>query len=118
MHSDEWSIKTYKHEAESKLHFYSRQPSILDDRVKKEWAMSVSLLLNQQTLGQHDASEQLTLGQDDVIDSKSWTGTFCGWSRLWVNAYTLKPGRCLALQQLMIHLGRMWYLWYYLEPRV
>ena len=69
---------------------------MLDDRFKKDWAMSVSLLLNQHTLGQHDASEQLTLGQDDVIDSKSWTGTFCGWSRLWVNAYTLKPGRCLA----------------------
>ena len=64
--------------------------------IKKDWAMSVSLLLNQHTLGQHDASEQLTLGQGDVIDSKSWTGTFCGWSRLWVNAYTLKPGRCLA----------------------
>ena len=102
MHCDEWSIKTYKHEAESKLHFYSRQPSILDDRVKKDWAMSVTLLLNQHTPGQHDASDQLTLRQDDVIDSKSWTGTFCGWSRLWVNAYTLKPGRCLACNK--------WYL--------
>ena len=118
MHSDEWSIKTYNHEAESKLNFYSRQPSILDDRAKFFWAMSVTLLLNQQTLVQHDASEQLTLRQDDVIDSKSWTGTFCGWSRLWVNAYTLRPGRCLALQQLMIHLGRIWYLWYCLVPRI
>ena len=96
MHCEEKSNKTYKYQVESELHFYSRQPSILDEQVKKDWTISVSLLLNQQTLVQHDASEQLTLGQDDVIDSKSWTGTFCGWSRLWVNAYTLKPGRCLA----------------------
>ena len=88
--------KNHIHEVEPKLHCYSMQPSILDYQVKKDWAMSVSLLLNQQTPGQHDASEQLTLRQDDVIDSKSWTGTFCGWSRLWGNAYTLKPGRCLA----------------------
>ena len=73
----------------------------MDDGVKKDWTMSVAEPLHY-TLGQHDASEQLTLGQDDVIDSKSWTGTFCGWSRLWVNAYTPKPGRCLACNK--------WYL--------